>query len=149
MTGAGKPGVWVWGRGRGLAPTASAAPAEAAEPAVSAALVQAMRQDLGLDEQQAKTRIRQEATATRIASDATTAAGDAYGGSWFDAAKGKLVVALTDQAKARAVRATGAETTTAKHSAAKLASVKDGIDGLSKAKAVPAGVTAWRVDARQ
>jgi hypothetical protein len=47
------------------------------------------------------------------------------------------------------VRATGAETTTAKHSAAKLASVKDGIDGLSKAKAVPAGVTAWRVDARQ
>ena len=148
MTRVGMTGLLVVGMALGLTPTSSAAPAPA-EPALSPAMVQAMRQDLGLDEQQARTRIRQEATATKIASDATTAAGDAYGGSWFDAAKGKLVVALTDQTKARAVRATGAETTTATHSAAELASVKSGIDGLSKAKAVPAGVSAWRVDARQ
>ena len=146
MTRVGMTGLLVMGMAMGLAPTASAAPAE---PAVTPGLIQAMRQDLGLDEQQARTRIHQEATATKIASDATTAAGDAYGGSWFDAAKGKLVVALTDQAKARAVRATGAETTTAKHSATELASVKSGIDGLSKANAVPAGISAWRVDARQ
>ena len=148
MTRVGMTGLLVMGMALGLTPTSSAAPA-ATEPALSPAMVQAMRQDLGLDEQQAKTRIRQESTATKIAGDATTAAGDAYGGSWFDAEKGKLVVALTDQSKARAVRATGAETTTATHSAAKLASVKSGIDGLSQAKAVPAGVSAWRVDARQ
>lgn len=70
-------------------------PAAAASPG----LVEAMRRDFGLTEQQALTRIRQEAVATKIAPAAEKAAGSAFAGTWFDAGTGKLVVGLTDQAR--------------------------------------------------
>jgi hypothetical protein len=138
-------GLLVIGMVVGFVPAAPAAP----EPALTPGLVQAMRRDLGLDEQQAKTRIRQESIATKIAPAATTAAGDAFGGTWFDADKGTLVVALTDEGKAAAVRATGAETAVAKHSAAKLNAVKSGIDQESTLNPVPIAVIGWHVDARR
>lgn len=145
LTCLGMTSALVVGLAVGLAPPSASAP----EPALTPGLVEAMRQDLGLDEQQARTRIRQESTAVRIAPNAEKAAGEAFAGTWFEAERGTLVVALTDQDKAAAVRATGAETTPAAHTAAKLDAVKSGIDQLSKDKAVPAAVSSWRVDARQ
>jgi hypothetical protein len=127
---------------------AATAIAPAATASVSPGLLTAMRQDFGLTEQQARARIQSESVATKLAPAAQRAAGDAFAGTWYDEDKGKLVVALTDQTTARAVRATGAETTTATHSAASLNSVKNRIDALSVAGAVPAAVTSWHVDPR-
>jgi hypothetical protein len=105
-----------------------------------------MQRDLGLSANQAAVRVTQEAAATKTAPAAEAAAGSAFGGAWFDANSGKLVVGLTDQSKADAVRATGAETTVSTVSAAALDSTKTTIDSYSKAKAAPAAISGWRAD---
>jgi hypothetical protein len=105
-----------------------------------------MQRDLGLSAHQAEARVTQEAAATKTAPAAQAAAGTAFGGAWFDAASGKLVVGLTDQSKADAVRATGAETTVSNLSAAALDGAKTTIDAYSKAKAAPADISGWRAD---
>jgi streptogrisin C len=115
---------------------------------LSPGLLAAMHQDLGLNAQQARTRLAEESTATRIAPLAQQAAGASFGGAWFDAASGKLVVGLTDPARAAAVRATGADTATSKITEAALDKVKSKIDTYSHAKAAPAGVTGWHTDAK-
>ncbi|MFD3969876.1 S1 family peptidase [Streptomyces cyaneofuscatus] len=126
--------------------TASAAPTDsvtsAAELPASAALLSAMRRDLGLTEGQARTRLAQEKAATALEPKAQRAAGSAYGGSWFDSATGKLTVAVTDAGKAGAVRAAGAQTRIVEHSAARLDATMKRIDALS----APDGVASWRVD---
>ena len=58
-------------------------------------VVAAMQRDLGLTEAQARTRLRQESRAIAVDPAARAAAGAAYGGSWFDAERGKLVVGVT------------------------------------------------------
>jgi streptogrisin C len=121
-----------------------AGPASAQQ--LSPGLVTAMQRDLGLTTQQAEARIGQETTAAKVAPAAQAAAGEAFGGAWFDASQGKLVVGLTDQSKAGAVRATGAETTTSTITASALDSVKAKVDGYAKAKAAPAGVSSWYAD---
>jgi streptogrisin C len=113
---------------------------------LSPGLVSAMQRDLGLSANQAAIRVTQEAAATRAAPAAEAAAGAAFGGAWFDANSGKLVVGLTDQSKADAVRATGAEISVTSVSAAALASTKSTIDSYSKAKAAPADISGWRAD---
>ncbi|WP_405505753.1 S1 family peptidase [Streptomyces cyaneofuscatus] len=126
--------------------TASAAPTDsatsAAELPASAALLSAMRRDLGLTEGQARTRLAQEKAATALEPKAQRAAGSAYGGSWFDSATGKLTVAVTDAGKAGAVRAVGAQARVVEHSAAQLDATMKRIDALS----APDGVASWRVD---
>ncbi|MEV4316176.1 S1 family peptidase [Actinocrispum sp. NPDC049592] len=127
---------------------AAAVLAAATPPAVardySPGLVDAMVHDLGLTAQQARTLIGQEATAARVAPTAEQAAGAAFGGNWFDRTRGRLVVGLTDQSKAAAVQATGADTVPVALSAAQLDSVKAKID---KQKA-PAAVHSWYADPR-
>ncbi|HEX2130260.1 MAG TPA: alpha-lytic protease prodomain-containing protein, partial [Actinophytocola sp.] len=130
------------------APAVSAEPSAApdtssAERAVgSDGMVAAMRRDLGLTEAQAVARMRQEATAMRIDPAAKAAAGADYGGSWFDAKRGTLVVGLTDADRADEVRATGAEVATVEHTLASLDAAKARLD---RGKA-PASVASWRVD---
>lgn len=70
------------------------APAAQASPG----LIAAMQRDLGLSAGQAQTRLRQELTASRQLPAAQQAAGTAFGGAWFDPARGKLVVGVTDPA---------------------------------------------------
>src|SRR3954453_14039578 len=70
--------------------------------------VAAMQRDLGLTQAQALTRMRQEATAMAVDPAAAEAAGAAYGGSWFDPARGTLVVGLSSLDNRKAVEATGA-----------------------------------------
>ncbi|MFF7202383.1 S1 family peptidase [Streptomyces sp. NPDC008141] len=134
-------GAWA---GAGLAPASAAAPAPTAEPQASAGLLDAMERDLGLTKDQARSRLAAERAATAIESTARRAAGAAFGGAWFDAGTGKLGVALTDPARADAVRATGASVRLVAYDAARLDAVKKKIDGFK----APAGVSSWHVDPR-
>lgn len=131
--------------------TASAVPASAAdtpspttEPPASASLLSAMQHDLGLTKAQAEARLAAEKTAAAVERKAERAAGSSYGGSWFDAASGRLTVAVTRGANTDAVRATGAAVRLVPHSARQLDAAKARIDALS----APAGVGSWYVDAK-
>lgn len=122
--------------------SASAAPSGSAQAPASAALLTAMQRDLGLSEGQARARLAEEKAATALEPKAQRAAGSAYGGSWFDAKSGKLVVAVTTTEKAEAVRAAGADVRLVEHSAEQLDAAKARIDALT----APAGVSSWHVD---
>ncbi|MGW6536186.1 S1 family peptidase [Streptomyces sp. NPDC055051] len=135
------------GLGAAHAGAASAAPSAepgAAAPSASAGLLDAMRQDLGLTPAQAEERLRAEKAAVAVEKAAVRRAGAAYGGSWFDPAAGRLVVAVTDRAEEAGVRALGADTRLVRHSAAALDRAKARLDTLR----APAGVAGWHVDPR-
>ncbi|MCX4985312.1 S1 family peptidase [Streptomyces sp. NBC_00572] len=131
------------GLGAAQAAPASAVPT-AAEPAASTGLLDGMRQDLGLTAQQAEERLTAERAAARVESEAREAAGGSYGGAWFDARTGRLVVALTDRDEEAEVRALGADTRLVRHSAGALDRAKARLD----ARTAPAGVAGWHVDPR-
>ncbi|WP_179892356.1 S1 family peptidase [Streptomyces sp. rh34] len=122
--------------------SASAAPADSAEAPASAALLTAMQRDFGLTEGEAVERLADEKAATALEPKAQRAAGSAFGGSWFDAKTGKLVVAITNAEKAEAVRAAGADARLVEHSAERLDAAKARIDALP----APSGVSSWHVD---
>ncbi|EHM28617.1 putative secreted serine protease [Streptomyces sp. W007] len=122
--------------------TASAAPIDSTEAPASAALLTAMQRDFGLTEGEAVARLADEKAATALEPKAQRAAGSAFGGSWFDARTGKLVVAVTNAGKAEAVRATGADTRLVEHSAKQLDAAKARVDALP----APSGVSSWHVD---
>jgi hypothetical protein len=81
----------------------------------------AMQRDLGLTRKQAEARLAAERTASALAPKVRRLAGDAYAGSWFDAADGRLTVALTPAALISwrvAVGASGVRATVRRPSAA-------------------------------
>lgn len=132
----------------GLAP-ASTASATAPDKALSPGMVSAMQRDLGLSQAQATTRLRAETKASALAPQVRRTAGKAYGGAWFDARSGKLVVAVTDAAASDAVKADGASTVRVAHSAASLDTAKAALDARSRTSAgAPTAVRSWRVDVR-
>ncbi|MEU5612091.1 S1 family peptidase [Streptomyces sparsogenes] len=132
------------GAGAALSPAAAAPGPEPAAP--SAKLVSALGRDLGLTDGQARKRLGQEAVAMKLAPKAERAAGKAFGGSWFDADTGRLVVGVTDDERAAAVRATGATARIVRHTAKELDAVKARLDEKAGKKAAPAGVSGWHVD---
>ncbi|WP_024759727.1 S1 family peptidase [Streptomyces exfoliatus] len=119
-------------------------PEPAAAPSASAGLLDAMSRDLGLTAAEAEERLSAEKAAVEVEKAARRSAGGAYGGSWFDAATGRLVVAVTDRTEEAEVRALGADTRLVRHSAAALDRAKDRLDTLN----APAGVAGWHVDPR-
>ncbi|WP_414938359.1 S1 family peptidase [Amycolatopsis sp. cmx-11-51] len=121
-----------------LAPVAQASPG----------LIAAMQRDLGLTAAQAETRLTQEMTAARVLPVAQQAAGAAFGGAWFDPARGKLVVGVTDPAVASAVRQAGADPASVAISAARLDAAKAEIDLSAKTRPAPTAVSGWRADPR-
>ncbi|GHF99169.1 S1 family peptidase [Streptomyces zaomyceticus] len=125
---------------------AHAAPASAvpAAPAASEGLLDAMRQDFGLTAQQAEERLAAERAAARVESEAKKTAGGSYGGAWFDARTGRLVVALTDRDEEADVRALGADIRLVRHTARELDRTKARLDTGT----APAGVAGWHVDSR-
>ncbi|MFD3533077.1 S1 family peptidase [Streptomyces sp. NPDC058664] len=135
--------VLAVGLGAAHALPASAEPSGAA-PTASAGLLDAMRRDLGLTDRQAAERLKAERDAARVEAEARRVAGDSYGGAWFDAAGGRLVVGLTDRDEEAEVRALGADTRLVRHSAAALDRTKAGLDTRS----APAGIAGWHVDPR-
>ncbi|MFE2011362.1 S1 family peptidase [Streptomyces sp. NPDC059491] len=134
------------GLGAAQAGAAGAAPlpGPAAAPSASVGLLDAMSRDLGLTAAEAEERLDAEKTAVEVEKAARRSAGAAYGGSWFDAATGRLVVAVTDRAEEAEVRALGADTRLVRHSAAALDRAKARLDTLG----APAGVAGWHVDPR-
>lgn len=125
-------------------PAAPAARTDAA-PQASAGLLRAMRQEFGLTEEEAAQRLRAERDASALEPKARRTAGAAYAGSWFDAAAGRLTVAVTAQASRAtraAIGAAGARVRVVEHSARTLDAAKARIDRLS----APAGVASWHVD---
>ncbi|OKJ09739.1 peptidase S1 [Streptomyces sp. TSRI0261] len=122
--------------------TASAAPTDSTQAPASSALLTAMQRDFGLTEGEAVARLADEKAATALEPKVRRAAGSAFGGSWFDAKTGKLVVAVTNAGKAEAVRAAGADTRLVEHSAKQLDAAKARIDALP----APSGVSSWHVD---
>ncbi|MFI6345100.1 S1 family peptidase [Streptomyces sp. NPDC050560] len=135
----------------GLAPASSAdAPdAPAAQDRLSPGLVEALRHDLGLTPAQATARLHAEADATAVAPAAQKAAGDAYGGSWFDAKSGRLVVAVTEDSAAGAVHDAGADTVRVAHTQDALAGAQSLLDRRAKTAKVPAAVHGWHIDTRK
>ncbi|MGW7615859.1 S1 family peptidase [Streptomyces antimycoticus] len=134
------------------AAAASGGDAPAAKPAAasapSATLVRALGRDLGLTADQARERLTQEAAAMKLEPKAERAAGASYGGSWFDASSGKLVVGVTSAERTAPVRAMGATTRIVKHSADALDAAKARLDDKARKKAAPAGVSSWSADPR-
>ncbi|MFX4292298.1 S1 family peptidase [Streptomyces bohaiensis] len=128
----------------GLATLGTSTTAAAAEDAASPGLLAAMQTDLGLTEDQALTRLAQEADATEMAPLAEKAAGDTFAGSWFDPESGGLTVAVTDADVVAAVERTGATTEIVAHTAEELDAVKAEIDALTDE--APTGVAGWGVD---
>jgi hypothetical protein len=131
-----------------LAGGATSAASPAAAPAAQSddGFVAAMQRDLGLTAEQVRTRMRQEASAMAIEPAAKAAAGGAYGGSWFDAKTGTLVVGVStaDNAVRKAVRDTGATVVQVARPLAALDAAKARLDAVK----APADVAAWRVDPR-
>ncbi|MEV8378268.1 S1 family peptidase [Kribbella sp. NPDC056861] len=105
----------------------------------------AMQADFGLTEQQAKERLKSELAATKLVPAAQRAAGAAFGGTWYDAARQKLVVGVTTSAAAVAVRATGAEASVVPATAKQLDQRQAAVNKLA-GKAVPAAVSGWTAD---
>ncbi|MDG9728039.1 S1 family peptidase [Streptomyces sp. DH41] len=123
----------------------SAASSTSSEEPASAGLLDAMQRDFGLTRAEAEDRLAAERRATDLAPTARRAAKDAFGGSWFDADRGRLTVAVTSDAApatVRAVGATGAHVRAVEHSARQLDAAKTRIDRLD----APAGVSGWHVD---
>ncbi len=131
-----------------LVGSAFTAPAQASAEAMSPGLISAMSSAFGLTESQARVRLESEQRASQIAPRAESEAGTAYAGSWFDEKKNRLVVAVTDQAAARKVKATGADTVVVARSAGSLAAHKNRLDALSATGAVPSAVASWHPDPR-
>ncbi|MEW1644060.1 S1 family peptidase [Streptomyces sp. NPDC091219] len=135
----------------GLSP-AAASPSQSTPTVttLSPGLTTALQRDLGLTATEARTRLAREAAATQLAPQAERAAGRAFGGSWYDAAHGTLVVGLTDTggAAADSVRSTGATVVRVAHSAHTLDAAKSALDAVAKADGAPAAVQSWHVDPR-
>ncbi|MBC2865381.1 S1 family peptidase [Streptomyces mexicanus] len=135
----------VAGLSTGHAAAATPADSSAAVEAPAAeGLVSALQRDLHLTKSQATARLAQEASARTVEKAAREAAGAAYGGSWFDAGRGTLVVALTDDRRRGAVEATGAEVVPAHHTERQLNATKAALDALR----APKGISDWYVDPR-
>lgn len=127
---------------------------------LSADLLTALQRDLGLSAAQATARGQQQVKADQLDDVLRDRLGDAFGGAFFDAKVGKLVVGVTDAGRAAQVVAAGAQPRVVKHSQVKLDGIKGELDALAGAQgdnakrttnakadtAQVAGLASWSVD---
>jgi streptogrisin C len=136
-------------------PSVVAAP-ERGGAASSDEVLVAMQRDLGLSATQAKKLRAQQAAAVKLDAGLKASLGSSFGGSWFDAKAGKLVVNVTDAARVAEVTKAGARAVEVKHSEADLDVVRAELDSLSgkapgagrveSGKSSLTGVAGWHVD---
>ncbi|MBW4718339.1 S1 family peptidase [Saccharothrix obliqua] len=121
---------------------AAVPPALADPPVAEQPVLAALRRDLGVADPVA--RLAAERAAAETDRGLRAALGSRFGGSWFDAGRGALVVAVTDARDARLVRAGGAEPRVVARGEAVLATAKRLLDRA--AASAPAAVPGWRTD---
>ncbi|PPK66343.1 S1 family peptidase [Actinokineospora auranticolor] len=129
----------------GLTTANAAQPAQpvAAPLAAAPAVLTALSRDLGLAPAQAVARLDAERTATKADHQVRATLGGDLAGTWFDAARGGLVVGVTSASAFAEVRAVGAEPRLLARSAAALDAAKTRLDAAAAgAPALPG----WRVD---
>ncbi|MFF6857279.1 trypsin-like serine protease [Streptomyces bacillaris] len=134
----------------GLTGVASASPADSAAPAVSAdslspGLLAAMERDLGLDENEARTRIAGEYRAAAVAAGLEKSLGASYAGARVSGDKADLTVSTTDASAAALITKAGARAEVVGHSLDRLEAAKDALDKAARSKA-PKNVPVWYVD---
>ena len=129
-------------------PSMAMAAPSAAEAAlahdVSPDLLSAMQRDLGLTADGAKQRLASEAAAVRVEGSLRAALGSRFGGAWMNADGSQLVVGVTTDADADAVRRAGAVPQKVKYTQAELDAVKAQLDQGSRQAG--RAVHAWYVD---
>ncbi|BCY14426.1 S1 family peptidase [Actinoplanes sp. L3-i22] len=112
--------------------------------AVSPDLLAAMKRDLGLDADQATTRLKRAKWAGGVSATLAATTGDSFGGAWIAADGTTLKIAVTDADAAAAVKAAGAVPVLVKRSEADLDAAKTKLDAKVKSAS---GLTGWYVDA--
>lgn len=126
------------------APAAARAGAPAAAPAADdpvAALLPALRRDLGLTAARARARLAAERSARAVEAGLRARLRSAYGGAWL-AADGRLDVAVTAADRAGLVTAAGARPVLVRRSLSQLEAVRARLDR----RRAPATVHSWYVD---
>lgn len=109
-------------------------------------MLEAMQRDLGLTQNQAQTRLANEARAMTTVEKLQASLGDAYAGSWVTGATSDvLVVATSDASKAGAILAAGAQPKIVSRSMATLEAAKNALDN---AGTPPASTRVWYVDVK-
>ena len=137
-------GALAFGLAFSAVPSAGAAavPAEPAPEGEAATMLEALERDFGLTPFGAEELLDAQAAAFEIDTEATKAAGAAYGGSLFDTETLELTVLVTDATVVDAVEATGAEVTVVSHGADGLAEVVEDLDEAGAHE----GVVGWYPD---
>lgn len=115
-----------------------AVPVQAAPEEVSPAMSFAMQRDLGLTKAQVSLRLAQEAEAARVEKKARALLGQDFGGAWFSAELGRLIVHTPGPVMALA----GAEVRPVQRSERELLALKSRIDRLK----APSGVVSVHVN---
>jgi streptogrisin C len=106
-------------------------------------LLAAMKRDLGLDGEQAATRLARSEWAGGVSATLAAQTGEDFGGAWLASDGTTLKVAVTDSGAASAVKAAGAVPVLVKRSEAELDEAKTKLDA---AAAKASGLTGWYVD---
>lgn len=114
------------------------------EPDASGAMSSAMQRDLDLTAPEAKARLSDESNAARTERKLRKEIGSKFGGAWYDADQGRLVVAVTGGADAAKARDAGADTRQVARTEDQLDALKAKLDA-DKAKA-PSTIPGWHVD---
>ncbi|RCW45276.1 streptogrisin C [Halopolyspora algeriensis] len=122
------------------------AEADSPKPVASAAMAEAMQRDLGLTAEQAQTRLAQETKARNAEDTLRQSLGNSFGGAFFDAERGKLVVGTTDASEKSAVRSAGAVAKVVPNSKQELNAAKAELDRMEGS--APDSITGWYVDTR-
>ncbi|GAA0924410.1 hypothetical protein GCM10009558_036590 [Virgisporangium aurantiacum] len=105
-------------------------------------MVDAMRRDLGLTDNQIRGRLATEAAGPVVEKGARAATRDSFAGAWITADASRLAVAITDQALADAVRQAGGEPVVVAKSEKALTKTRARLDATKAGSAVHG----WYVD---
>ncbi|MFF1346502.1 alpha-lytic protease prodomain-containing protein [Streptomyces sp. NPDC058322] len=112
---------------------------------LSPGLLKAMRRDLGLTADEARSRIGHEARAAAVAAGLKRSLGADFAGARVSGDDAALTVATTDASDAARIREAGARPVVVEHSQAELDSTKAALDRVALRRA-PEGVPVWYVD---
>lgn len=116
-------------------------------PEVSPGMLTAVSRDLGITDNDARTRLGNEQRAVSVEKSLRKKLGSRYAGAWVTGSTAKLVVATTASSDTATIKAAGADAVVVAHSLAELDAAKTALD-RSAAKRAPRGASVWSVDVR-